>query len=87
MHEIEKRWGVPISTVSRWIKRTGSFKLRRTMGIRTYSQIGAKIPDSNERVFRFAAAVDKWAAAEADKPNRSDAIRRLAELGLKVKQK
>ena len=53
MHEIEKRWGVSISTVSGWIKRTGSFKLRRTMGIRTYShfsRIGAMIPDSNERI-------------------------------------
>ena len=35
---------------------------------------------------QLGAAVDKWAAAEADKPNRSDAIRRLVELGLKIKQ-
>ena len=52
-HEIEKRWGVSIRTVSGWIKRTGSFKLRRTMGIRTYShfpRIGAMILDSNERI-------------------------------------
>ena len=28
-HEIEKRWGVSIRTVSGWIKRTGSFKLRQ----------------------------------------------------------
>jgi transposase len=31
MHDIEKRWGVTISTVSKWIKRTGSFKLRRKL--------------------------------------------------------
>jgi hypothetical protein len=30
--------------------------------------------------------VDKWATAQADKPNRSEAIRRLVELGLKVKR-
>jgi hypothetical protein len=34
---------------------------------------------------QLAAAIDKWAAAEADKPNRSDAIRRLVEIALKVK--
>jgi hypothetical protein len=31
------------------------------------------------------AAVDTWAAAQDDKPSRSEAIRRLVELGLKVK--
>ena len=51
--EIEAKWHVSATTVSMWIKRTGSFKLRRTMGIRTYShfsRIGAMIPDSNERI-------------------------------------
>ena len=51
--EIEAKWQVSTTTVSKWIKRTGSFKLRRTMGIRTYShfsRIGAMIPDSNERI-------------------------------------
>ena len=33
----------------------------------------------------FRAAVDKWAAKQDDKPPRSEAIRRLVELGLKVK--
>jgi hypothetical protein len=32
----------------------------------------------------FRAAVDKWAAQQQDKPPRSEAIRRLAELGLTV---
>ena len=48
--EIEVKWQVSAATVSKWIRRTGSFKLRRTMGIRTYShfsRIGAMIPDSN----------------------------------------
>jgi hypothetical protein len=35
---------------------------------------------------QLAAAIDKWAASHPDKPNRSDAIRRLVELGLKVKR-
>ena len=51
--EIEAKWQVSATTVTMWIKRTGSFKLRRTMGIRTYShfsRIGAMIPDSNERI-------------------------------------
>jgi hypothetical protein len=30
--------------------------------------------------------VEKWARAQPDKPKLSDAIRRLVELGLKVKQ-
>jgi len=33
----------------------------------------------------FIAKVDAWAAAQDDKPARSEAIRRLVELGLKVK--
>jgi hypothetical protein len=32
------------------------------------------------------AAVDAWAAAQDDEPGRSEAIRRLVELGLKVKK-
>ena len=35
----------------------------------------------------FRAAVDKWAAKQDDKPPRSEAIRRLVELGLTVKTK
>jgi hypothetical protein len=31
--------------------------------------------------------VDKWAAAQDDEPGRSEAIRRLVELGLSVKAK
>jgi hypothetical protein len=32
------------------------------------------------------AAVDTWAAAQHDEPGRSEAIRRLVELGLRVKK-
>jgi metal-responsive CopG/Arc/MetJ family transcriptional regulator len=35
----------------------------------------------------FLKAVDKWRAKQEDKPSRSDAIRRLVELGLKAKPK
>jgi hypothetical protein len=35
----------------------------------------------------FRVAVDKWAAKQDDKPARSEAIRRLVELGLKAKPK
>ena len=42
------------------------------------------------RTFRlsdeFIAKLDAWAGSEADKPGRSEAIRRLVELGLKVKK-
>jgi metal-responsive CopG/Arc/MetJ family transcriptional regulator len=31
----------------------------------------------------FIAKVDAWAAQQSDKPSRSEAIRRLVELGLK----
>jgi hypothetical protein len=43
------------------------------------------------RTFRlsdeFIAKVDAWAAQHADKPSRSEAFRRLVELGLKAKGK
>ena len=43
------------------------------------------------RTFRlsdeFIAAVDTWAAAQPDKPARSEAIRRLVEIGLTVPTK
>jgi hypothetical protein len=35
----------------------------------------------------FRAAIDAWARKQDDKPSRSEAIRRLIELGLKAKQK
>jgi hypothetical protein len=35
----------------------------------------------------FLAEVDDWAAKQDDDPGRSEAIRRLVELGLKVKGK
>jgi hypothetical protein len=34
----------------------------------------------------FLKAIDKWRAKQEDKPSRAEAIRRLVELGLKVKQ-
>ncbi|MCK1661277.1 ribbon-helix-helix domain-containing protein [Bradyrhizobium sp. 151] len=34
----------------------------------------------------FIADVDKWAAEQGDQPTRSEAIRQLVELGLKVKK-
>src|ERR1700730_5721848 len=35
----------------------------------------------------FIAMVDAWSVRQEDKPSRSEAIRRLVELGLKVKSK
>jgi hypothetical protein len=35
----------------------------------------------------FIAKVDGWAARQSDSPGRSEAIRRLVELGLKAKGK
>jgi len=34
----------------------------------------------------FLDAVDKWRAKQEDKPSRSEAIRRLVEIGLKAKK-
>jgi hypothetical protein len=34
----------------------------------------------------FIATVDAWASDQDDQPSRSEAIRRLVELGLKVKK-
>jgi hypothetical protein len=42
-------------------------------------QIGTRWPES------AITAVDAWAANQDDKPGRSEAIRRLVELGLKAK--
>jgi hypothetical protein len=33
----------------------------------------------------FMASVDAWSADQIDRPSRAEAIRRLVELGLKVK--
>ena len=35
---------------------------------------------------QFLRAVDKWRRQQDEKPSRSDAIRRLVELGLKAKK-
>jgi hypothetical protein len=35
---------------------------------------------------KFIATVDAWAAEQDDEPGRSEAIRRLVELGLKAKR-
>jgi hypothetical protein len=35
----------------------------------------------------MGAELDKWAASQADAPTHSETIRRLVELGLKVKSK
>ena len=35
----------------------------------------------------FRTSVEKWAARQSDQPRLSEAIRRLVELGLKVKAK
>jgi hypothetical protein len=35
---------------------------------------------------QFMASVDAWAASQDDKPGRSEAIRRLVEVGLKAKR-
>jgi hypothetical protein len=35
----------------------------------------------------FMEQIDNWAAKEADRPSRSEAIRRLVEIGLKGKMK
>jgi hypothetical protein len=34
----------------------------------------------------FIARIDGWASQQADKPGRSEAIRRLVEIGLKAKK-
>jgi hypothetical protein len=34
----------------------------------------------------LGAEVDKWAGSQADAPTRSEAIRRLVEIGLKAKK-
>jgi len=43
------------------------------------------------RTFRlsddFIESIDTWAARQPDKPSRSEAIRRLVELGLRAKPK
>jgi hypothetical protein len=62
-------------------------------------KIGGKRPGAGRpatgsdpsRTFRlsdeFMAALDAWSARQEDAPSRSEAIRRLVEMGLKVKGK
>jgi hypothetical protein len=44
-------------------------------------QIGTRWPDET------VALIDAWAAAQDDEPGRSEAIRRLVEIGMKAKVK
>ena len=45
--------------------------------------VGSEVPPPQE----VLDAVEKWALKQEDKPPRSPAIRRLVEIGLKVKGK
>jgi Ribbon-helix-helix protein, copG family len=56
-------------------------------------RVGAGRPATGHdpsRTFRlsdeFMTALDAWAARQEDKPSRSEAIRRLVELGLKARK-
>ena len=41
-------------------------------------QIGSRWPEQT------VAAIDAWAASQSDEPGRSEAVRRLVEIGLKA---
>jgi hypothetical protein len=50
-------------------------------------KIGGVFPVSAVRLPPdLASSIDSWAARQPDKPSRSEAIRRLVELGLKTKR-
>ena len=60
-------------------RKNGTKKRRGRPATGQGVQIGTRWPEST------VGAIDKWAAGQTDKPGRSEAIRRLVELGLAVK--
>lgn len=59
--------------------KNGTKKTRGRPATGTGVQIGTRWPEDT------VAAIERWAAAQDDKPGRSEAIRRLVELGLAKK--
>jgi hypothetical protein len=62
-------------------RKNGTKKRRGRPATGQGVQIGTRWPDST------VTAIDVWAMQQEDQPGRSEAIRRLVELGLKVREK
>jgi hypothetical protein len=62
-------------------RKNGTKKRRGRPATGQGVQIGTRWPEGT------VAAIDAWAAAQDDEPGRSEAVRRLVELGLKAKTK
>jgi hypothetical protein len=60
-------------------RKNGTKKRRGRPATGQGIQIGTRWPEAT------VAAIDSWIAKQDDKPGRSEAIRRLVEIGLKVK--
>jgi hypothetical protein len=60
-------------------RKNGTKKRRGRPATSQGIQIGTRWSEST------ICAIDSWAAKQADKPGRSEAIRRLVEIGLKAK--
>jgi len=61
-------------------RKNGTKKRRGRPATGRGLQIGTRWSDE------IVALIDAWAATQDDEPGRSDAIRRLVELGLKAKK-
>ena len=61
-------------------RKNGTRKRRGRPATGQDLQVGARWRDET------VAMIDAWAAAQEDDPGRSEAIRRLVELGLKAKK-
>jgi hypothetical protein len=61
-------------------RKNGTKKARGRPATGQGLQIGTRWPDMT------VASIDAWAARQADTPSRSEAIRRLVEIGLKGKK-
>jgi hypothetical protein len=62
-------------------RKNGTKKRRGRPATGQGLQIGTRWPEET------VGAIDAWAVAQGDEPNRSEAIRRLVEIGLKAKGK
>jgi len=61
-------------------RKNGTKKRRGRPATGQGLQIGTRWPDET------VVTIDAWASAQDDEPSRSEAIRRLVELGLKAKR-
>ena len=78
-HEAAAFFASPISVVRKYEKRQGIMQYRKKGGVRP----PVRSPTTSIRLsIELRTRIDEWAAQRPDRPTRTEAIRRLIEVGL-----